>query len=46
MVVYGNSSCSIQFFRRSSIGSMPSSCGQLVTIRSIANVASGRPAPR
>ena len=39
----GTPACSIQFFRRSSIGSMPSSCASSVTIRSIAYVASGRP---
>ena len=47
MVVYGNSSCRIQFLRRSSIGSTAELGGQLVD-RSVrcAKVASGRPAPR
>src|SRR6059058_1314581 len=42
-VVYGKSSCSIQFLRRSSMGSMPSSTAISSTMRSMANVASGRP---
>ena len=45
-VVNGNSSCLIQFFRRTSIGSSPTSMASSSMIRSIAYVASGRPAPR
>ena len=45
-VVNGNSCAWIQFLRRSSSGSMPSSTASSSMIRSMAKVASGRPAPR
>src|SRR3954453_1030052 len=46
MVVNGNSSWRIQFLRRISIGSMPTSLASSSIIRSMAYVAPGRPAPR
>ena len=45
-VVNGNSSCLIQLRRRTSIGSRPSSAASSSMMRSMAYVASGRPAPR
>ena len=42
----GKSSLGMKFLRRSSSGSMPSSCASCSTIISIRCVASGRPAPR
>ena len=45
-VLYGNESRGIRFRRRSSTGSIPSSAASMSIARSIACVASGRPAPR
>ena len=46
MVVYGNSSCLIQFRSRTASGSTPSCAASSSMIRSMAKVASGLPAPR
>ena len=45
-VVNGNSSCLIQFISRTSSGSLPTSAASSSMRRSMAYVASGRPAPR
>ena len=45
-MVNGNSSCLIQFRSRSASGSMPRWSASSSIIRSMPNVASGRPAPR
>ena len=45
-VVYGNASAATRFLRRTSAGSMPISTANRSTARSMAAVASGRPAPR
>ena len=42
----GNDSGGMKLRRRSSLGSIPISAANTSTIRSIASVASGRPAPR
>ena len=45
-VVNGNDSGGMKLRRRSSLGSIPISAANTSIIRSIASVASGRPAPR
>ncbi len=45
-VVNGNSSCVIQFCSRIASGSTPTSAASSSISRSMAKVASGRPAPR